>query len=251
MRPQQWYQRWFGTEYKRLYPHRDADQARLQAESLLAAVREDDRSSPVRDALDVGCGAGRHLEALRRAGLRVAGVDLSPVLLRDARTGGHAVARADMRRLPFADSSFDLVASFFTSFGYFATPAEDAIVLAEFARVVRPGGAVFLDLPNPDVVRRDLVPAETTVSGDFRAEVTRTVEDDVVIKRIRLSDERGGAGEVFEERVRLYDRATLEPVLERLGLAVVATRGDERGAPFDPAVSPRMSLVLRAAGGRA
>jgi SAM-dependent methyltransferase len=249
---QEWFERWFGEEYKRLYPHRDGEQAALQVEALLKAVQAARESSPSRtfhDILDIGCGAGRHLSALRQAFLRdkgphakvshIVGIDLSPVMLRDARAAGLPVARADMRRLPFAGATFDLVACFFTSFGYFATAAEDAATLGEFARVMRPGGMLFLDLPNRATVLRELVASESIVSEGRRVDITRALEGDTVVKRIRIS------GEVFEERVRLYSRATLGPVFSQLGLEVVSVLGDERGAPFDSATSPRMSLLLR------
>jgi SAM-dependent methyltransferase len=129
---QEWFERWFGEEYKRLYPHRDGEQAALQVGALLEAIqtaRASDVSGTsglshaLHDILDIGCGAGRHLSAMRQASLRdedthakashIIGIDLSPVMLRDARAAGLPVARADMRRLPFADAAFDLVACFF------------------------------------------------------------------------------------------------------------------------------------------
>jgi SAM-dependent methyltransferase len=272
MSAQEWFERWFGEEYKRLYPHRNNEQAALQVGALLQAAHAawtlnasvDIRVVPgIRNILDVGCGAGRHLAALRKAGkagkvasqgsaletgVRTVGIDLSPVMLRDARAAGLPVARADMRRLPFADGVFDLVACFFTSFGYFATPGEDAEALAEFTRVLRPGGLLFLDLPNRDTVVRGLVAAEVVESGGRRVDITRTFEGDMVVKRIRIRDTdagQDGDGDVFEERVRLYSLAAIGPVLGHLGLEIVTVLGDERGAAFDPAASPRMSLLLR------
>ncbi len=244
----EWFQRWFGDEYKRLYPHRDGRQAASQTEALLASVqrfRPVASSHPPLSVLDVGCGAGRHLASLRaHAGVRAVGVDLSRVLLGDARGLGLAVARADMRRLPFADERFDLVASFFTSFGYFATAAEDAATLREFTRVTRPGGFLFLDLPNKAVVVRGLVPADAATLPGRRVEMTRTVEGDVVVKRIVIVFDDGET-EYHEERVRLYDLPTLEPLFARLGVEVAGVTGDEHGAPFDAVSSPRMSLLLR------
>jgi SAM-dependent methyltransferase len=269
MGPKDWFARWFGEEYTRLYPHRDAAQADLQVEALLRAVEGQPAasslsSSPcslsslaeIQDVLDIGCGAGRHLAAFRNLnvpGFRAVGIDLSPVLLRDARADGLSVARADMRRLPFADGRFDLVTCFFTSFGYFETAAEDAATLGEFARVVRPGGLLFLDLPNRERVLRELVPAESTVLAGSHVDVTRHAEDDLVVKRIRIHG--GDAGDLdnvdkgsdfFEERVRLYSLPSLGPVLSQWGLEVLTVLGDERGAAFEAASSARMSLLLRA-----
>jgi len=45
-----------------------------------------------------------------------------------------------MRRLPFADASFDAVLNLFNAFGYLEDDAQDELVLHEVARVLRPGG---------------------------------------------------------------------------------------------------------------
>jgi SAM-dependent methyltransferase len=256
-----WFARWFGEDYKRLYPHRDEAQASGQVDSLLraAAAFSPELSPEVRDVrndprvLDVGCGSGRHLRAFRARGLAAFGIDLSSVLLKDARRDAHGiespVARADMRRLPFGDDRFDLATCFFTTFGYFDSHEEDVGFLRELRRVVRPSGLLFLDLPNPVVVRRDLVPSERVERDGLRAEVSRRIEGDRVIKRIRIfrdgADREDSRAEIHEERVRLYTRDDLGVSLGRLGLAILATFGDERGAAFEPETSPRMSLLLR------
>jgi SAM-dependent methyltransferase len=48
------------------------------------------------DVLDVGCGPGRHLAALRASGKRALGVDLSPVAVRLARRRGAVAIPADV-----------------------------------------------------------------------------------------------------------------------------------------------------------
>jgi SAM-dependent methyltransferase len=248
----QWFERWFGDEYKRLYPHRDSAQAVSQTRDLLESVREAASAFTYHRILDIGCGAGRHLDALRAlvpsnphsAPCLVTGIDLSPVLLRDARSSAHAVTRADMRRLPFADAGFDLVASFFTSFGYFASAAEDEAALQEFVRVTKVGGFLFLDLPNKTVVQNALVPADTVNLQGRTVSVTRKMEGDVVVKRI-LIERDDGVSEQHEERVRLYDLPAMEPVCARVGLHLVKVTGDEHGAAFDASSSPRMSLLMR------
>lgn len=48
-----------------------------------------------------------------------------------------------MRKLPARWSGrFDAVLNLFTSFGFFTDPADDARVIEEFARVLRPGGVL-------------------------------------------------------------------------------------------------------------
>lgn len=98
--------------------------------------------------LDVPCGQGRHAHLLAEAGFRVDGLDYSPHLVARARARGTGptlrYTRGDMRRLPKRwTGRFDAVLNLFTSFGFFASPADDAHVIAEFARVLKAGGTLI------------------------------------------------------------------------------------------------------------
>lgn len=95
---------------------------------------------------DVGCGPGHELTLLRQRGFRAIGFDLSAGQLR---TGGLAgVAQADMRHLPLLSSSVDAV---WCLAALLHIPHHEVpVVLAEFARVVRPAGALFLNVAEGD-----------------------------------------------------------------------------------------------------
>ncbi|MEU2063263.1 class I SAM-dependent methyltransferase [Streptomyces sp. NPDC013455] len=91
--------------------------------------------------LDVGCGTGivtRQLAAAR-PGLRVTGADLTPAMVRMAsvRLSG-AIVRADSRRLPFRDATFDAVTTVWLL--HLLQDTDVRAVIAECARVLRPGG---------------------------------------------------------------------------------------------------------------
>ena len=97
--------------------------------------------------LDVPCGQGRHAHLLAEAGFNVDGLDYSEHLLELARKRGTGptlrYTRGDMRQLPAKWSGrFDSVLNLFTSFGFFTDPSDDALVIAQFARVLRPGGSL-------------------------------------------------------------------------------------------------------------
>ncbi len=100
--------------------------------------------------LDGACGNGYGGQMLERAGARsVAGIDLAPEALALAaalRPPSSRVRflRGDLARLPFAAASFDLVASF-ESIEHVSRP-EDTV--AEFARVLAPGGWLLISSPN-------------------------------------------------------------------------------------------------------
>ena len=239
-----WYSRWFGEAYLQLYPHRD----REEAERAVALVLE---HAPVPEGarvLDIACGAGRHLSALRDRGVRPVGLDLSETLLRVGRRDHPdiPVVRGDMRRLPFDSGAFDLVTSFFTSFGYFPEMAEDRQVLGEARRVLTPGGRFAFDFLNARRVRALLQPRdERVLEGRRVVQTRRLVEDDQVVeKRIEIHA-GGGSPDVFYERVRLYAPEELEVMLERGGFIPLERFGDYDGTPLEDD-SPRVILLGRA-----
>ena len=74
-------------------------------------------------------------------------MDYSAHLIEQARARGTSPSlkyhRADMRTLPARwTGRFDAVVNLFTSFGFFTDAADDTRTIAEFARVLKPGGAL-------------------------------------------------------------------------------------------------------------
>ena len=90
--------------------------------------------------LDVGCGPGRHVEALAGRGAEVVGVDISETFLRLVNRG-HPV-RADARSLPLRPSSFDAALSLCQGGFGLLGGVDDGLVLGEVAGALRPGGVV-------------------------------------------------------------------------------------------------------------
>lgn len=103
-------------------------------------------------AVELGCGAGRGLElAARTAGFaHIAGIDLSPTMLRSAahrlRRAGQRdrvrLLRGDLEALPYADGSLDKIWSVHT-FYFWADPEA---VFADVLRALAPGGRVVVTL---------------------------------------------------------------------------------------------------------
>ena len=107
---------------------------------LLAEVRPGER------VLDLGCGAGAFLAALRDAGAQPVGVDIAEAALERARTN---VPGADVRLLedgviPAGHGEFDLV---WCSEVLEHIP-DVAEALYEVRRVLKPGGRLLLTVPN-------------------------------------------------------------------------------------------------------
>lgn len=244
-----WYANWFGEEYLALYPERDDQEAKHQAVFAADLLSRYSRLGE-HGILDLACGTGRHVVALREApeGSRgVFGLDLSLHLLFEARrrTGAAtpAYVRADMRHLPFRAASFGAVVNFFTSFGYFEEPNDDARVVREIARILPPGGGFLSDVFNVERVVRTLASREEkTVAGERIAirrrydPVTRCVEKDIEMGT-------GATLQTFHERVRAYSKADLCELHRAAGFEVVAAYGDFDGSPFDVNRSPRLILL--------
>ncbi len=91
-----------------------------------------------RRALDVACGTGRYLKIMRARGAGVVGIDFSPEMLGRARALG-AVARGDLRALPVASGSVDVVTCGL-AVGHVADLAR---AIGEMARALAPGGTLL------------------------------------------------------------------------------------------------------------
>ncbi|CCH29541.1 class I SAM-dependent methyltransferase [Actinosynnema sp. NPDC047251] len=126
-------------------------------------VKEIVDSLPVGVALDAACGTGRYAEFLAGRGHRVIGVDGSPDMLARART---RVAQGefllgDLHRLPVADAEVDLVVC---ALALTHVPTL-APVIAEFARVLRPGGHLVIADMHPERVTWGATPPVRGADG--------------------------------------------------------------------------------------
>lgn len=231
-----WFEEWFGEDYLRIYQHRDESEAERAIELIATHLP----GREIQAVLDLACGAGRHSKPLCERWWTV-GLDLSAALLRVARREApeSPYVRADMRVLPFADESFDLVVNLFTSFGYFEDDREHARVLARVRDATKAGGTFVIDFLNASQVRRNLVPYDERVENGITIEQTRVISPDnrFVEKTIRLRER----GREYVERVRLLSAGDLERMLEAAGFEVVYCFGDYSGAGWSEN-SPRTIL---------
>lgn len=234
-----WYDVAFGAHYDQVYPHRDDASAARE----VAAVLSWEALAPGSRVLDLGCGNGRHLQALGQRGFDAWGLDRSRALLRRARQRRVGrVLRADLRRLPFPEASFDAAFSFFTSFGLLESSEEDRRVLRESARVLRSGGFLFLDFLDAGHTREHLVPEDERSWPGGRLHQQRRIEGGCVRKRVRLQLE--GQPEItYEEAVRLYEREDLIALLRAVGLEPSRQHGSYEEASWG--AGPRALVTAR------
>jgi SAM-dependent methyltransferase len=101
-------------------------------------------------ALDLGCGRGEWLEVLTEAGFEAQGVDLDEGMLEAARAGGFNVKRGDaidfLRQL--GDESQSIISGFHIAEHLAFRDLQT--VVKESLRVLRPGGFLILETPNPE-----------------------------------------------------------------------------------------------------
>ena len=191
------------------------------------------------DALDLGCGPGRHAIPLARHGFRVTGVDLSSFHLARARERATAaglaieLVQSDMRAFVRAEG-FDLALSIFTSFGYFDDPADDLRVLQNVQRSLRPGGVLVMDVASKERMARVLHPtlSQRTADGALLVQRHQIVED---WSRVRneWTVVRDGRARTFEFRLRIYSGQELKALLTEAGFAAVTLYGALDARPYD------------------
>lgn len=93
--------------------------------------------------LDVGCGTGLMSAKLAASGRRVCGVDISAGMIDRARRrsdGAVEFIQGDAERLPSETGAYDAVVNLI-SFHHYPNPSH---AVAEFRRVLRPGGRLIL-----------------------------------------------------------------------------------------------------------
>jgi ubiquinone/menaquinone biosynthesis C-methylase UbiE len=95
--------------------------------------------------IDVGCGTGATLDALRDVATAT-GIDAAPQAIRLCRMRGlTATAAASAEALPFRDASFDVAIS--CDVLCHQSIADKSVPLREVRRVLKPGGLLLLNLP--------------------------------------------------------------------------------------------------------
>lgn len=94
--------------------------------------------------LDVGFGAGALLEAARRAGWTAAGVEVSRTACEHVRARGFEVFCGELSEAAYPNGHFDVV----TASEVLEHVADPRSLLRDIARVVRPGGLLWMTTPH-------------------------------------------------------------------------------------------------------
>jgi SAM-dependent methyltransferase len=212
--------------YFTIYADKVADAA-VEGPALAALLN----LAPGSLVLDLPCGWGRLNPHLRARGLSVIGGDLSPNNLAKHRAS-HPVplVRLDFRALPFRPACADAVFCAYTSWGYFATEAENLRQLTEFARVTRPGGALLLDLAG----RTSLQATLAGVEGCWVEFIDEGYQERAQWSpdRRRILTERLCQGEAFCHDIWIPTDAEVRAYLAEAGFSVMQAYGGLDGRPW-------------------
>lgn len=225
--------------------------------------------------LELGCGTGRILLPLARAGHAVTGLDLSPAMLAQCRAKvaaepaavHHRVTlhQADMRDFtvsPPAPGGFAIALAPFRVLQHLASPSEQIACFQAVRRHLAPGGGLVFDVFNPNY---RLMTQDRSQEAEDTAELQlpdgRYLRRAVRVIRVswvkQLSEgeliyylRTGGSTQRIVQAIsmRWYTPFELQHLLERAGFRVEALYGNFDRSPLTDE-SPEIIVVALRAGG--
>jgi D-alanine-D-alanine ligase len=201
---------------------------------------------PEERILDLCGGHGRHaLDLARRGYSKVMVLDFSQPLLSLGRAQARrqslpvVFVRGDARHIPMGGESFAVVLCLANSFGYGASRHDDLLILRESGRLLRRGGRLFLEVADPEFVRRRLPPQSWHEASEDLVVCRRRwlTAEHLVCREVVLSRARGLVRDSTYQ-MRLYDPGALRGLLSEAGFSRVrfgqaaprSQPGDERGS---------------------
>jgi len=204
---------------------------------------------PGSSVLDLCCGPGRHSLELARRGHRVVGVDRTRDYLKQAQRQAKKeklnieFVHHDMRRFS-RRAAFDAALNLYTSFGYFKNPADDARVLRNFHRSLKPGGQLLLELMGMEIVSRQFRKRDWHEKDGVIFLEERNISPDWTWIDNRWILLKGPRRQQFNVSHRLYSARQLRDLLNQCGFKSVRIFGDLAGSPYDHKAT-RLVLLAR------
>src|SRR5262245_60995499 len=212
--------------------------------------------------LELGCGTGRIMLPVVRAGARVVGIDLSEPMLSRARVRlararlAHRamLVRGDIRNPPFRSRrGFGLVMAPYGILQSLTRERDLRAALDSVHRVLRRDGLFGVDLV-PDLPRWSEYKRRTSLSGPrgrSRVKLVESVSQDrarkLTIFDHEYTERRGRERRVhrFTLTFRTLSVPEMTRRLERAGFAVQAVLGDYQGGPWDERADVWVILARR------
>ena len=129
----------------------------LTAQIRLGSLRGYFEDNDVR-LLDIGCSIGATVAAAESFGWSATGVDISSVAVKHCIESGHDCHLIKGVELPFPDNSFDIV----TNWHVIEHVKDVYETLAEWRRVLKPGGIMMLETPNSRYLKARIMGSKYT-----------------------------------------------------------------------------------------
>jgi len=237
-----WYKDWFNSEnYLRIYSHRNQEEAERLVELIAKSLKLKINSS----VLDMACGAGRHAITFAKLGFKVTAVDISQLLISEAKKS----AEQEDVELDFVlsdilefetNKKFDLVVNLFTSIGYFDNDEDNYAVIKKAYDLLNDGGYFVLDYFNKDFLLKNIIPMTIFSENGTRITQNRSIKGTRIVKKITI--ENNGASEEFYESVRLYSYEEILTCLKNAGFTIEKQYGDYFGNNYESKTSPRLII---------
>jgi SAM-dependent methyltransferase len=167
------------------------------------------------EVCDMGCGPGHVARYLRDAGATVFGLDLSPRMLEQARqlNPGISFQEGNMLTLRLRDGALAGIAAFYS----IVNIPKDFLpsVFQEMARVLKPGGLLFLAFHVGDEALHETELWGRPISMDFflfqPPEIQRYLEAHFVVEEILERDPYAPEVEYQSRRAYIFARKPLSP----------------------------------------
>lgn len=221
-------------------------------ERRLAEVR-------AQSVLDVACGTGQHAIALAREGYEVVGADLSAGMIHRARENA-AATRVEVRFVTAGfdqlakrlGQSFDALLCLGNSLPHVKGPRALRSALSDFAKVLRPGGLLLVQIRNFDRVmaqRERWMQPLSRQQGDEEWLFVRFYDfesdDRVIFNLVTLYRDAQGTWQPRVRSTQLYPirHAEMVAALTETEFSRIATWGNLDGSDFVPEQSPNLIVT--------
>lgn len=131
------------SEYQNIYQHEGEHFYYISNHKIILSLIK--KYAPDKDLkiLDAGCGTGLLTKRLSQFG-KVVAIDIHPQAIRFSKERGINVRKASVNKLPFKDSSFDLIVCIDV---LYHREVDDQKALQEFYRILKPSGLLVLRVP--------------------------------------------------------------------------------------------------------
>lgn len=245
---------WFHKAFTEDYLNVCRDYLAAQVPLELRFLKKRLPVTPPAKILDLCCGHGRHSVPLAKKGFQVTGLDFNSKYLTEAREKAQEacvqleLVTGDMRKLPFAQESFDAVLSMYGSFGYLDNDQENLDVLREVHRVLTSSGVVMVDVLNSSWYQEHS--DQSVVFEAAGQKVRETNRFDPQRKRSEvthefLCPESGMTVRSSHYSIRLYTAEEMTELLERAGFQVLNQWGDFVGTPAKATLGRLITLAQK------